>query len=204
MNRAAAHRSAARILGAALAVAACNPPRVLGAPVAGWALVLAAAGAAWWAAPMVDTRPVLSSMRWSAVAVQRRNTLLPAGAIVLAALTGPAVWLAGCVTGLLVAYLLVTDGWTMGATAPAGTDRATPRWPPPPLRPSSSPLPPRRSTTPHGHGCPRPSPSRPPPPAWRWPCGTAPERPPPAGVLRPARTVRGRAAAPGTPPVSVQ
>ncbi|UWE10135.1 hypothetical protein [Actinacidiphila bryophytorum] len=126
MNRAAAHRSAARILGAALAVAACNPPRVLGAPVAGWALVLAAAGAAWWAAPMVDTRPVLSSMRWSAVAVQRRNTLLPAGAIVLAALTGPAVWLAGCVTGLLVAYLLVTDGWTMGATAPAGTDRATP------------------------------------------------------------------------------
>lgn len=127
MNRAfGAHRLAARILGVALAVTACNPPRTLDAPVAGWALVLAAAGAAWWAAPMVDARPVLSSMRWAAVAAYRRNTLLPAGAVVMAALTAPAVWLAGCVVGLLIAYLLVTDGWTAGATAPAGTDRATP------------------------------------------------------------------------------
>jgi hypothetical protein len=127
MNRAFdAHRLAARILGTAMAVTACNPPRTLDAPVTGWALVLAAAGAAWWAAPMVDERPVLTSMRWVAVGAHRRNTLLPAGAVVLAALTAPAVWLAGCVTGLLVAYLLITDGWTMGATAPSGTDRATP------------------------------------------------------------------------------
>jgi hypothetical protein len=121
-----AHRLTARILGVALAVTACNPPRTLDGPLAGWALVLALSGAAWWAAPMVDARPVLTSMRWTAVAVHRRNTLLPAGAVVLAALTAPAVWLAACVTGLLVAYLLVTDGWTMGATAPAGVDRATP------------------------------------------------------------------------------
>lgn len=121
-----AHRLTARILGVALAVTACNPPRALDGPLDGWALVLAAAGAAWWAAPMVDARPVLSSMRWTAVAAHRRNTLLPAGAIALAALTAPAVWLAACVTGLLVAYLLITDGWTMGATAPPGIDRATP------------------------------------------------------------------------------
>lgn len=120
------HRLAARVFGAALAVTACNPPRTLDGPLIGWVLVLAAAGAAWWAAPMVDTRPVLSSMRWTAVAVHRRNTLLPAGAIVLSAMTDPAVWLAACVTGLLVTYLLLTDAWTQGATAPAGTDRATP------------------------------------------------------------------------------
>lgn len=120
------HRQADRALGVALAVAACNPPRTLGGPLIGWVLVLAAAGAAWWAAPMVDARPVVTSMRWSAVAVHRRNTLLPAGAVVLAATTAPAVWLAACVTGLLVAYLLLTDGWTMGATTPAGTDRTTP------------------------------------------------------------------------------
>ncbi|WP_329181868.1 hypothetical protein [Streptomyces sp. NBC_01477] len=120
------HRVTARTLGVALAVAACNPPRTLDGTVIGWVFVLAAAGAAWWAAPMVDARPVLSSWRWTATAAHRRNTLLPAGAVVLAAMTAPAVWLAACVTGLLVAYLLITDGWTMGATAPPGTDRATP------------------------------------------------------------------------------
>ncbi|SHN24608.1 hypothetical protein [Actinacidiphila paucisporea] len=120
------HRLTARLLGVALAVAACNPPRTLGGPLLGWILVLAAGGAAWWAAPMVDARPVLTSTRWTVVAARRRNTLLPVGAVVLAALTAPAVWLAACVTGLLVAYLLVTDGWTMGSTAPAGTDRTTP------------------------------------------------------------------------------
>lgn len=127
MSRApGAQRLTARIVGAALAVTACNPPRTLDGALAGWALVLAAAGAAWWAAPMIDERPVLSSMRWATVAARRRNTLLPAGAVVLATLTAPAAWLGACVIGLLVAYLLLTDGWTMGVTAPAGTDRATP------------------------------------------------------------------------------
>lgn len=121
-----AHGLTARILGVALAVSACNPPRTLDGHLAGWALALAASGAAWWAAPMVDARPVLTSMRWTAVAVHRRNTLLAAGAVVLAALTAPAVWVAACVTGLLIAYLLVTDAWTMGATTPSGADRATP------------------------------------------------------------------------------
>jgi hypothetical protein len=116
----------ARLLGVVLAVAACNPPRTMTGPLIGWLLVLAAAGAAWWAAPMVDARPVLSSMRPRSIASHRRNTLLPAGAVVLAALTAPAPWLAACVVGLLVAYLLCTDAWTMSAAAPAGTDRTTP------------------------------------------------------------------------------
>lgn len=122
----AAGRPAARLLGVALAVAACNPPRTVTGPPIGWVLVLAAAGAAWWAAPMVDARPVLSSMRWRTVASHRRNTLLPAGAVVLAALTAPAPWLAACVVGLLAGYLLATDTWTMSAGAPAGVDRTTP------------------------------------------------------------------------------
>ncbi|MGW5352967.1 hypothetical protein ACWERV_20955 [Streptomyces sp. NPDC004031] len=121
-----AHRLTARVLGAALAVAACNPPRTVTGPLIGWLLVAAAVAAAWWAAPLVDARPVLTSMRWKDVAVHRRNTLLPAGAVVLAAVTAPAAWLAACVVGLLAAYLLVTDAWTMSASAPPDTDRLRP------------------------------------------------------------------------------
>lgn len=119
-------RLATRVLGVALAVAACNPPRVLDGTVLGWFLVVPAAVAGGWAAPMVDSRPVLSSMRLRVVAAHRRNTLLPAGAVVLAALTGPAPWLAACVVGLLIAYLLVTDDWTRSASTPRGTDRRRP------------------------------------------------------------------------------
>jgi hypothetical protein len=115
-----------RVLGVALAVAACNPPRTLDGPLVGWFLVVPAAIAAGWAAPLVDARPVRTSTRPAAIAAQRRNTLLPAGAVVLAALTGPAAWLAACVVGLLVAYLLVTDSWTMSVATPPGTDRVRP------------------------------------------------------------------------------
>lgn len=119
-------RQAARVLGVALAVAACNPPRVLDGTPAGWFLVVPAALAAGWAAPMVDARPVVGSMRLKTIAAHRRNTLLPAGAVVLAALTGPAPWLAACVVGLLIAYLLVTDDWTMGASAQQDAGRGRP------------------------------------------------------------------------------
>ncbi|MEV7817803.1 hypothetical protein AB0P05_45480 [Streptomyces flaveolus] len=53
-----------RLLGTALAVAACDPPAALHAPLPVRMLVLTTAAAAWWAAPMVDARPVLPSMRW--------------------------------------------------------------------------------------------------------------------------------------------
>lgn len=119
-------RLAARCLGTALAVAACNPPaavRVTPAALVGIALV---AVAAWWAAPMVDARPVQTSLRWFQVAERRRTTLLAAGSVVLAAVSDPPVWLAACVTGLFVAYLLVTDVWTRGSTAPPGAVTRTP------------------------------------------------------------------------------
>lgn len=115
-----------RLLGTALAVAACDPPTVLHAPLLVKALVLGVAAAAWWAAPMVDARPALTSMRWRTFAARRTTTVLPAAAIVIAAATGPAVWLVVCIAALLLAYLLVTDAWTTGVTAPPGPPQATP------------------------------------------------------------------------------
>ncbi|CAL2064392.1 MULTISPECIES: hypothetical protein [Streptomyces] len=119
-------RVADRLLGTALAVAACDPPAVLHASWLVKVLVLGAAGAAWWAAPMVDARPVLTSMRWRAVAARRRTTVLPAAAIAVAAATDPPLWLVVCVAALLLAYLLVTDAWTVGVTAPPGRPQVTP------------------------------------------------------------------------------
>ncbi|MEW2256966.1 hypothetical protein [Streptomyces sp. NPDC047869] len=115
-----------RLLGTALAVAACDPPVALHASVPVKVLVLGAATAAWWAAPMVDARPVLASMRWRTLAARHRTTVLPAAAIAVAAATGPAVWLVVCIAALLLAYLLVTDAWTAGVTAPPGRPQATP------------------------------------------------------------------------------
>ncbi|MFE3324717.1 hypothetical protein [Streptomyces sp. NPDC059176] len=115
-----------RLLGTALAVAACDPPAALHAPLLFRMLVLGVAAAAWWAAPMVDARPVLTSMRWQTVAARRRTTVLPAAAIAVAAATGPPVWLVVCIAALLLAYLLVTDAWTAGVTAPPDCPQATP------------------------------------------------------------------------------
>ncbi|MFD8142269.1 hypothetical protein [Streptomyces sp. NPDC059708] len=120
-------RLADRLLGTALVVAACDPPSALEAsPPAGPAAIAAAAAIAWWAAPMVDARPVHTSLRWPAVVARRRTTLLPAAAIAIAAVTGPALWLVVCVAALLPAYLLVTDPWTRGVTAPPGRPGAAP------------------------------------------------------------------------------
>ncbi|MFI6864710.1 hypothetical protein ACIBKZ_33320 [Streptomyces sp. NPDC050421] len=115
-----------RLLGTALAVAAFDPPTALHAPLPVRVMVLGAAAAAWWAAPMVDARPVLTSMHWRTAVARRRTTVLPAAAIVVAAATGPAVWLVVCIAALLLAYLLVTDAWTVGVNAPPGQPQATP------------------------------------------------------------------------------
>lgn len=121
-----ADRLAARCLGTALAVAACDPAASVHAhPVALVGIALVAA-AAWTAAPMVDARPVQTSLRWFHVAARRRTTLVASGSVVLAALADPPTWLAACVTGLFVAYLLVTDVWTRGSTAPPGALTWTP------------------------------------------------------------------------------
>ncbi|MGV9425734.1 hypothetical protein ACWDO7_15815 [Streptomyces sp. NPDC003656] len=107
-----------RLLGTALAVAACDPPAALHASLFVQVLVLAAAAAAWWSAPMVDARPAPTSLRLRSLAARRGTTVLPAAAIAVAAATDPALWLVVCVATLLLAYLLATDPWSAGSTAP--------------------------------------------------------------------------------------
>jgi hypothetical protein len=110
-----------RLLGTALAVAAGDPDRLSrGSSRPGETVLLAVlAAVAWFAAPMTDQRPASSALRPSELAWRRRNTLLAAGAVVVAALTDPPLWDAACVTALLIAYLLATDAWTNGVTARA-------------------------------------------------------------------------------------
>ncbi|MGW4303234.1 hypothetical protein ACWEHT_26185 [Streptomyces sp. NPDC004646] len=107
-----------RLLGTALAVAACDPPAALHASLFVQVLFLAAAAAAWWSAPMVDARPAPTFLRLRSLAARRGTTVLPAAAIAVAAATDPALWLVVCVAALLLAYLLATDPWTAGSTAP--------------------------------------------------------------------------------------
>jgi hypothetical protein len=117
---ATADRLAARCLGTALAVAACDPPAALHGSFGARTLVVLVAAVAWWAAPMSDERPVQSYARWVRLARRRGSTLVAAGSVALAAMTDPPLWIAACVTALLLAYLLATDAWTAGATAPPG------------------------------------------------------------------------------------
>jgi len=106
---ATADRLAARCLGTALAVAACDPPAAFHGPLSAKLLLVLVAAVAWWAAPMSDQRPVQTSVRWAELARRRGPTLLAAGSVALAAATDPPVWIAACVTALLPAYLLTTD-----------------------------------------------------------------------------------------------
>ncbi|MFC4031796.1 hypothetical protein ACFO3J_09925 [Streptomyces polygonati] len=115
-----ADRLTARCLGTALAVAACDPLAAFHGPGAAGALLVVVAVVAWWAAPMTDERPIRTALRWQGIALRRRSTLLAAGSVAIAAATDPPLWTAACVTALLLAYLLVTDPWTAGVTAPAG------------------------------------------------------------------------------------
>lgn len=114
----AADRLAARLLAAALTIAACDPAQAAGHGGAAWALIVVLAALALWAGPMVDARPVQTSVRRRHIAARRRTTVVPVAALVIAALTDPGAWTAGCFCALLVAYLLVTDAWTRGVTAP--------------------------------------------------------------------------------------
>jgi hypothetical protein len=130
-GRSAAHRligehTLARVVGTALVVAAGDPVAAFHGPGINTAALVTAAAAAWWWAPMNDTRPARTSMRWYRIAALRSNTVLAAGAVVLAAVTGPGPWAQACVAALLVAYLLITDQWTRGATAPRRTRSAGP------------------------------------------------------------------------------
>ncbi|NEA57852.1 hypothetical protein G3I60_27765 [Streptomyces sp. SID13666] len=106
-----------RGLGVALALAACDPA-VTGSPTMGDVLTpLAAVVLAWWAAPPLVRRPVQYSARKAALLSQHRNTVFAVGCVVLAAFSAPPVWLASCVTALLLTYLLIVDACAAG---PAG------------------------------------------------------------------------------------
>lgn len=106
-----------RGLGVALALAACDPA-VTSSPTMGDVLTpLAAVVLAWWAAPPLVRRPVQYSARKAALLSQHRNTVFAVGCVVLAAFSAPPVWLASCITALLLTYLLIVDACAAG---PAG------------------------------------------------------------------------------------
>lgn len=163
-----------RLLGTALAVAACDPPAALHAPLLVRVLVLGAAAAAWWAAPMVDARPVLTSMRWRPVAgrpcfrPRRSRSRRPPAPRSGWSSASPPCYSPTCSSP--------THGQPVSLPRPASR-RRHPQWRPPP-RPQWSCSPPRRrSRAPHGHGCPPHSPSPRPRFAWYWRCVPVAARP---------------------------
>ncbi|SFE51835.1 hypothetical protein SAMN05216251_103376 [Actinacidiphila alni] len=109
----------ARFLGTALALAACDLPAATGTSPGARVFLLVVVGcAAWWAAPMTDARPAQYALRRRGIAARRRPTVLAAASVVAAAATDPPTWLAVCVAALFLAYVLITDDWIMGSTAP--------------------------------------------------------------------------------------
>ncbi|OSP39894.1 hypothetical protein B7767_29210, partial [Streptomyces sp. 13-12-16] len=99
-----------RVLGVAAVVVAWRPWVTVGgargAVLFGCAVVFAA-----WAAPAVDRRPSLESVRWTRVLLRHRTTVLASGVVVIAASGGPAWWEAAGVVVLSVAYLVTSETW---------------------------------------------------------------------------------------------
>lgn len=116
----------ARCLGVALALASCNVSAAVHHSLSAWLMFVVVAGVAWWAAPMIDQRPVQNSLRWTRIAARRRPTVFAVASVVAAAITDPPTWVAACVAGLFLAYLLITDDWTMGSAAPRSARRPAP------------------------------------------------------------------------------
>jgi hypothetical protein len=99
----------ARLLGATLLVAACDPMAWPDPRPVSFLVLLVAAGFAWWAAPPVTSRPVADSFRTHRRLARHRNTMLAVVAVVLAALLRPGALLAVALTLLLLSYLLLVD-----------------------------------------------------------------------------------------------
>ncbi|MFC8422202.1 hypothetical protein ACFUN7_15195 [Streptomyces sp. NPDC057236] len=99
-----------RVLGTAAVVVAWRPWVTVGgargAVLFGCAVVFAA-----WAAPAVDRRPSLESVRWTRVLLRHRTTVLASGVVVIAASGDPAWWEAAGVVVLSVAYLVTSETW---------------------------------------------------------------------------------------------
>ncbi|WP_441248499.1 hypothetical protein [Kitasatospora sp. McL0602] len=102
-----------RAVAVALALGAAAPG------LSGGSLFVAALAVlgAWWAGPVVAARPVRQSAALRPMLVRHRNTVFAAGCVLLAAVQTPPLWLAGCVTALLLGYLLLVDAFAAG---PAG------------------------------------------------------------------------------------
>ncbi|WP_077797295.1 hypothetical protein [Streptomyces sp. JHA26] len=99
-----------RVLAVAAVVAAWRPWVAVGgareAVLFGCAVAFAV-----WAAPAVDRRPSLETVRWAHVLVRHRTTVLAAGVVVIAASGDPAWWEGAGTTVLLVAYLVASETW---------------------------------------------------------------------------------------------
>jgi hypothetical protein len=99
-----------RMLGVAAVVAAWRPWATVDggreAVLFGCAVVFAA-----WAAPAVDRRPSLESVRLPHALVRHRTTVLACGVVVVAARAEPAWSERAGVAGLLVAYLVASETW---------------------------------------------------------------------------------------------
>ncbi|MFE0202861.1 hypothetical protein [Streptomyces sp. NPDC058985] len=107
-----------RVIGSAAVVGAWRPWATLGgardALLFGCAVVFAV-----WAAPALDRRPTLESVRWSHLLVRHRTTVLATGVVVVAAFGDPAWWEGAVVVVLLVAYLVTSESrpWRRGRGA---------------------------------------------------------------------------------------
>lgn len=113
-----------RLFGAALAVAASDPPHGAFGTVP--VLLLAFAGFGLWAAAPVVGRPVLTSYRWYSQLSRHRNTVFASACVLVAALATPPVWLMAADCALLLGYLLALDALTGG---PIGLRQLRLGWP---------------------------------------------------------------------------
>ncbi|MEV5662566.1 hypothetical protein [Streptomyces flaveolus] len=99
-----------RVLAVAAVVVAWRPWATMGggrqAVLFGCAVALAV-----WAAPAVDRRPSLESVRLPHALVRHRTTALACGVVVVAANGDPSWWERAGVAGLLVAYLVASETW---------------------------------------------------------------------------------------------
>ncbi|MFE6887903.1 hypothetical protein [Streptomyces sp. NPDC057694] len=105
-----------RVLGAALLVAAYRP-WADGHGGFGLLLFCAALLLGLWAAPGLDLRPTLHSIRWWYRFARHRTTALACAAVLIAAFGDPPPWQALCTAVLLVGYLAASDAWSTGLTA---------------------------------------------------------------------------------------
>ncbi|MFD7690120.1 hypothetical protein [Streptomyces sp. NPDC059781] len=99
-----------RVLGVAAVVMAWRPWVTVGG-ARGAVLFGCAVAFAVWAAPAVDRRPSLESVRWTHVLLRHRTTVLASGVVVIAASGDPAWWEAAGVVVLSVAYLVTSETW---------------------------------------------------------------------------------------------